>query len=180
MVFMQKWRNPSKTKTYYSWKSMRTRCLDDRHVAWAAYGGRGISVCARWVNDYDAFFEDMGECPEGMTIERIDNNGNYEPGNCRWATRAEQAVNRSSNHELTYNGKTQTVTEWGAEIGVKPQTLFGRIKYGMPIEEILSPDYRRAIEAAHGTISRYTNRKCRCAPCRAAWRQYHRDRRANQ
>lgn len=159
---------------------MRDRCTNPENEAYENYGGRGISVCDRWLNDYDAFVEDMGIREAGMTLDRIDNDGNYEPKNCRWATRAEQAVNRSSNHELTHNGKTQTVTEWSAEIGVKPSTLFGRIKYGMTVEEILSPDYRRAIEAEHGTISRYTNQKCRCEPCRAAWRQYHRDRRANQ
>lgn len=157
---------------------MRARCTNERHVAWDRYGGRGIRVCDRWLNDYDAFFQDMGVCPDGMTLERKDNEGHYSPENCRWATRKEQAKNRQDNQFLEYRGRTQTITEWASELDISTGAIRYRIDRNLPIHEILSPCRRRLIKSPHGTVSRYTNRKCRCNLCRKAWAGYSKQRRA--
>ncbi len=82
-------------RTYHSWADMKRRCMLPTDSDWHRYGGRGITVCDRWCDSFDAFLADMGERPEGLTLDRIDNDGNYEPGNCRYATRLEQVQNRS-------------------------------------------------------------------------------------
>ncbi len=82
---------------YAVWTQMKARCMNPRHAGFKYYGGRGISVCQRWIDSFSAFLADMGERPDGLEIDRINNDGNYEPGNCRWATRAQQMMNTRRN-----------------------------------------------------------------------------------
>lgn len=83
-----------KSSTYMSWGSMKQRCLNKKHKRYYDWGGRGIKICDRWLNSFKNFLEDMGERPKGMTLDRINNNGNYEPSNCRWSTSKQQASNK--------------------------------------------------------------------------------------
>lgn len=123
--------------TYRTWGNMLQRCLNKNNPAYHNYGGRGIKICNRWLR-FENFLEDMGERQKGMTIERIDNNGNYEPGNCRWATRKEQCNNKRNNHFLTFNGKTKTVVQWSEIYNIKSHTISKRIKYGWTVEKSLN------------------------------------------
>jgi hypothetical protein len=118
---------------------MIERCYNPHHIAYANYGGRGIGVCRKWRYSFENFIEDMGERPPGMTLDRIDNDHDYGPGNCRWATRAQQALNTRQNRFLSLNGKTQTVREWANELGMRYQTLHIRLWRGWPLDRALKP-----------------------------------------
>ncbi len=116
---------------YTVWSSMKDRCLNPSKRAYPDYGGRGIQVCDRWL-DFDNFLADMGEPPDGMSIDRYPNtNGNYEPGNCRWATRVEQNSNRRSCVFIDYQGKRQTVRQWSRELGIHRDTIEKRLRRGI-------------------------------------------------
>ena len=116
------------TPTYRCWINMRERCNNPNHHAYASYGGRGITVCERWATSFENFLADMGVMPAGLTLDRIENNGNYEPGNCKWATRAEQQRNRrvtKLNPELVALIRSSPLTSpvLGAQLGVNPRTV---------------------------------------------------------
>lgn len=125
------------TPTHNTWCAMKQRCNYPGSEQYAAYGGRGISVCQRWNDSFEAFLADMGERPEGMTIERIDSDGNYEPGNCRWATDSEQARNRRSTLLVERDGVTKCVKDWCDELGLHPDKVYGRIRRGASPQEAL-------------------------------------------
>jgi hypothetical protein len=128
---------------YNSWRQMRARCHDPRNPAYGYYGGRGIAVCERWRSSFVAFVEDMGRRPsDAHSLDRIDVNGNYEPGNVRWATRKEQQRNRRDNERLTANGETLMLVEWADRTGIAIGTLRSRIRYGWSPDRTVSEHTR--------------------------------------
>lgn len=129
----------SNTATYNSWRGMLERCNSPSHSSYHNYGGRGIAVCPEW-KSFESFLEDMGECPSNShSIDRIDNDGNYEPGNCQWVTQTEQGNNTRANHVITFSGKTMTMKQWANETGIKYSTLAARLNIlGWSIERSLT------------------------------------------
>lgn len=153
------------TSTYNVWCSMRQRCDNPNNQRYADYGGRGIKVCERW-QKFENFLADMGARPKypAHTLERRDNDGDYTPGNCRWATYEEQQNNKRNNHRLTYQGETMTVAEWARKLGVRDQLLRVRLHRGWDLERVLSPpipnDRRRFTEGLSKLVSpRYKKRQ---------------------
>jgi hypothetical protein len=147
MAFGKKWKNRAGTPVYYVWRDMRRRCSNPKADSWHRYGGRGIKVCDAWENDYDNFFEwaiDNGY-KEGLSIERKDFNGNYEPDNCTWITMYEQHSNESRNVFIEHNGEVKTMAQWCREIGFSEITARKRhCKYGAnTYEEIFCDHLRR-------------------------------------
>lgn len=123
--------------THISWVCMIKRCHYSKDVSFHNYGGRGIVVCDRWRSSFDNFVTDMGRRPNGSTIDRINNNGPYEPSNCRWATWREQHANRRTCSYITYKGRTLTCTQWARELTMNPATLMRRLKRGWSPEKII-------------------------------------------
>lgn len=119
----------SGTREYKAWHAMIQRCTNPKHHKWHRYGGRGISVCERW-KSYEMFLEDMGPRPTGMTLDRQENDGNYEPGNCRWATPLQQASNRSTNRHVSVGSETLTASEASRRLGPNRSTVSRRIRDG--------------------------------------------------
>jgi len=128
-------------KEYKSWSNMLSRCNNPKSTGYEYYGGRGIKVCEEW-GSLKKFVEDMGERPEGYSIDRIDVDGDYERGNCRWASWRTQSTNRTNNHYISHKGICKTVSEWADDIGIPQNTLLYRIRRGWSKEEYLSKDTR--------------------------------------
>ena len=127
------------TPEYYVWTSLRQRCNDSNTSSYQHYGGRGISVCERW-NDFANFLEDMGERPTpDHQIDRIENDGDYTPDNCRWATRRQQAGNKRVTRNITFNGETMCIRAWARKLDINYLTLYRRIVQAKwPIERALT------------------------------------------
>ena len=119
-------------------RRMKSRCYDPKNNRYDRYGGRGIKICDEWLKDTESFcaWSLSNGYKEGLTIDRIDVNGNYEPSNCRWVSKLEQSLNTTRNVYITYNGQTKTLKEWSRQLGIKNTTLHNRIKYyGWSIEK---------------------------------------------
>lgn len=126
-----------RTRSYTTWDGMIQRCTNPRNKKYHLYGGRGILVCEPWLT-FEQFFADMGERPEGLTIDRINPDGNYEPSNCRWATAKEQNRNLRTNIMLTHDGETLTIAEWTERTKLGRNTIWGRLQRGWSSERAIT------------------------------------------
>lgn len=144
---------------YETWANMVQRCINSNRPEWHRYGGRGITVCSRWRESVEAFIADMGPRPSTRhSIDRINNNGNYEPGNCRWALKVQQARNTSTNHPV---GGASSLVEAAERAGINRGTLMSRLKRGWSEDRALSvpPDTRRGKKARRGEMVKKARRK---------------------
>lgn len=128
---------------YNKWGSMKTRCYYPKSKDYKNYGGRGIKICDEWLN-YDNFrnWSISTGYQEGLTIDRIDNDRNYEPSNCKWITMKEQQRNKRNNRIITYNGKSLTLVEWGEIYNINPDRIGARLKNGWSVEDALSTEVK--------------------------------------
>lgn len=189
-------RDKTKQSAYVTWCGMKQRCNDEGHVRYSYYGGRGIKVCERWQNSFSAFFEDMGPRPFKMSIERIDTNGNYEPSNCRWATRKEQARNTRRKRVLTIDGVEYHLSELAEKYGIDVRTLDKRLQAGWPHDKAFSKELqydtsslpaavaanaakkraqthcKRGHELSGDNLYLYQGRR-HCRACRRGWERGH-------
>ena len=115
---------------YRSWAHAKGRCFVKTDQDYDDYGGRGITMCSEWRDSFESFYKSMGDCPDGMSLDRINVNGNYEPGNCRWATPKQQQRNRRNNHLLTHNNETLPVSVWAERLGIDDNVILERVKRG--------------------------------------------------
>lgn len=107
-----------RTREYNAWNGMKQRCYYEKHVEFHRYGGRGITICDEWKSDFDTFLSDMGLCPEGMSLDRIDTDGPYSPSNCRWATKMEQSANTSKNVYVAHGGRDWTLKQLAEHLNI--------------------------------------------------------------
>lgn len=145
-------RGGKETAEHRAWQAMKTRVTNPKQKAYSNYGGRGITICERWLASFEDFLSDIvheiGPHPgKGYSLDRVDNNGNYEPGNVRWATWVTQGNNTRKNYRVTYHGRTLTVSQWARELGVPPLSLWKRLaKFGWSPEEALTTPYRKMVK----------------------------------
>lgn len=152
----------SDTKTYKAWVHIKDRCYRVTDKEFKDYGGRGITVCDRWKNSFENFYDDVSKLPyfgeRGRSLDRIDNEGNYEPNNVRWATREEQANNKRSNKSITYDGKVQTLKRWSDELNLPYKLLWSRLyklhwsieqAFTTPVQTKCRPKRLRGAKSCH-------------------------------
>lgn len=144
---------------YRTWQAMIQRCTNPNAMCYQNYGGRGITVCARWRHSFEAFLEDMGRKPSAKhSIDRIDNDGPYEPANCKWSTRVEQARNSRASRRIVFNGATRSLADIADEFAIPHQRLRERIDAGWSIEDAISlPAGSRAKLPAPAAQQQFTN-----------------------
>jgi len=156
------------TRTYVSWMAMRARCNNKNDPRFSDYGGRGITVCARWNYSFLNFLSDMGERPNGKSLDRINNNGNYEPENCRWATRQEQQRNLRNNRYFIFRGRRLLTQEIAEQTGVPSELLWNRLARGWSAERAVTTKKLRGIEIPYrktDNVLEHNGKK----QCIAAW-----------
>lgn len=136
-----------KTKEYKTWAGIKYRCYCKTDKRFSDYGGRGIIVCDRWLHSFENFLADMGRAPSPKhSIDRKDNNKNYEPNNCRWATNKEQANNKRTNVNITYKGETMTISEWCTKLDLCQNTIRARISsYGWATEDAFTIPIKKSL-----------------------------------
>lgn len=138
---MKKTHGMSNTDTYHVWQAMKARCTNANNKQWHDYGGRGIIVCPEWLVSFEAFFDSMGECPKGFCIERINNDGNYEPDNCKWASRLDNNKNKRNTIKIKIKGEELCLKDAAKKMGLNYSTAKLRIsRMGWtPIEAVMEP-----------------------------------------
>jgi hypothetical protein len=140
---------------YRNWMAIIQRCTNPHRSNFPLYGGRGITICKEWAKSPSAFLAYVGQRPSpGHTIDRIDNDGNYEPGNVRWATSVEQSRNKRSNRWIEFNGRRMILADWAREASLTKDIIVWRLNHGRPIEEALTiPRYPRGLYPRDGKRS---------------------------
>ena len=128
---------------YNAWQGMKTRCLNPRCRQYKDYGGRGIQVCDRWMDSFASFIGDMGKPPKGMTIDRIDNDGDYTPDNCRWASRKTQQRNQRVTRKVVVDGAEYLAVELAEIAGIKTDSIVARVERGLSYNEVISTKHTR-------------------------------------
>ena len=137
---------------YKVWVDMKRRCYNSNDPEFVNYGERGIIVCPEWIQSFPAFYNDMGERPfHGATLDRINNDGNYEPGNCRWVTNKENNRNKRKHRMITYNGNTLCSAEWAEIGGVEPRLFRARLNKGWSMERAMEPPVPKS-EGSHRSV----------------------------
>ena len=132
---------------YTSWRGMKRRCYNPNAPYYHLYGGKSITVCQRWLDAFVNFLEDMGEKPfPSATIHRINGSANYEPGNCKWASKEEQALHTSKTRKITYKGETKSLRGWARTIGITHRTLSARLDRGWSLEKALTTPANQAYD----------------------------------
>ena len=138
-------KSKKRTKEYNTWAHIKQRCTNPNNKSYQDYGGRGITVCQSWLDSFEQFLNDVGYAPslQDVSIGRIDNSGNYEPGNVKWEQRDEQNLNTRRNVRIEFNGETKTLKEWSVLYKLDPETLRMRIKAGWSIHDALTKELRK-------------------------------------
>lgn len=145
-LFRDKKHGKYKSKEYCSWRCLKNRCYNHKNASYETHGGRGITVCDRWLSSFENFLEDMGNAPsKSHSVDRINNNGNYEPSNCRWATKKEQSNNKRNNVFYPFNGSQLTIRQISELTGMPYKLIMNRIKSGLSAEEAVSAGSNRIV-----------------------------------
>lgn len=132
-------RQLKRSSEHYAWTNMIQRCTNSKRPDFHQYGGRGIAVCEKWLSSFAAFFADTGSKPAGTSLDRYpNNNGNYEPGNVRWANKHQQMQNTRATRLITFDGQTMGLNAWAKHIGINKQSLSDRLRRGWPLEKAMT------------------------------------------